>query len=1045
MKLLCALIFAAAAWAQSPTINDFPSREFGQLKLDQTSINSGAPNLVEGRELNSPQGIAFDTSVSPPILYVADTFNNRVLAWRDPASLSNGAPADMVIGQRDRLSTGAWGPGTSFSAGLYRPTSVAVDALGNLYVLDAGNNRILRYPAPFRQPAGDPLSVDLVIGQRGVSSGRFRNEGNSQPSEKTMAFQPYDNGPLLSSGMTFDRQGNLWVADAGNNRVLRFPGVVNLAANTPEPQADIVLGQTSFTTGTVPGNDYSVYPDGPRSNPNILAQPSSVAVDAAGRLYVTDNYGRVLYYSPVAQFAPAARILGIPHKVPSGTPPPQYPNNESVGYVDLRTGAISAASGIFTDGTYLYVCDTPNHRITRYDSPERWLAATATVPSPTLAAEYGQPDFNSGKKNRGQVEANASGFNLPVAGAFLGTDMWIVDTGNNRVVDFPAAGTLSYANASRVLGQLDFGYGSPNLVEGRELWLTGSFVGGDVVVDKTSTPPHLYIADTFNNRILGFYDARRVGTDTRSLLTQTADLVIGQSDRFHTTVNYPSGVSDQPSDTGLNLPAGLAVDGSGNLWVADTGNGRVLRFPAPFAQPKGVVQHATVVLGKGSFTAPPLTDAGVRNMNSPFGLTLLSNGSLAVSDIAHNRVLVFKRPAGGDFVSNAAADIVLGQSSFDQSASGSGQASLKTPTHLAVDSSDRLYVCDTGNNRLQVFTNAPQASNGATAAFSLGGAGTSINSPQGVAVSQISGEIWLANTGANTIFRLPEFTALLLNPTSQVTQIGSPAPAALALDPSDNLIVAEGFNRVSFYFAKLIPQHAASYNSQPLAPGQLAYLYRLGADFDLPAADGTSSNPWPNVLSDYKVTVNGIPAPIFRLNKTRIDFMVPMSAPSSGTAEFLVQRDSTGEIVGTVTYTMAESNPGFFTANATGTGQAAAVNEDGTVNGPGNCVGRGHIISFYLTGQGYVPGAPPDGAPPSGPVPTPVLPTVVVDTVSSLSDPSIIQYSGLGAFAGGWQLNIKVPEAVPPKPNAVIALTMRDRSSRIGPTSTPLLTTFCVK
>src|SRR5262249_23651047 len=156
------------------------------------------------------------------------------------------------------------------------------------------------------------------------------------------------------------------------------------------------------------------------------------------------------------------------------------------------------------------------------------------------------------------------------------------------------------------------------------------------------------IADTNNNRVLAFRDARKVGTDTRTVLTQTADLVIGQVDKLHSTVNIPSGLTDVPSDTGLNGPVGLAVDAKGNLWVADTGNGRVLRFPAPFDQPPGG-PRANVVLGKGSFTATPLPDAGIANLAAPYGLALLSDGSLAVSDIAHNRVAVFRRPAGGDF------------------------------------------------------------------------------------------------------------------------------------------------------------------------------------------------------------------------------------------------------------------------------------------------------------------------------------------------------------------------------------------------------------
>ncbi len=64
----------------------------------------------------------------------------------------------------------------------------------------------------------------------------------------------------------------------------------------------------------------------------------------------------------------------------------------------------------------------------------------------------------------------------------------------------------------------------------------------------------------------------------------TADLVIGQPDLFTALVNYPSNSPTQANAQGLWSPEGLAVDAKGNLYVADTCNARVLRFPAPFAQ-----------------------------------------------------------------------------------------------------------------------------------------------------------------------------------------------------------------------------------------------------------------------------------------------------------------------------------------------------------------------------------------------------------------------------------------------------------------------------
>jgi uncharacterized protein (TIGR03437 family) len=1011
---------AGGVWAQSPAINELPSREFGQLRLlPFGQATSSAPNLVEGRELSSPRGIAFDTSVSPPILYVADYSNHRVLAWLNPAGRIAGDKADLVIGQRDLLSTLPLGPGTTLSTGLRYPTSVAVDRGGNLYVLDAGNNRILRYPTPFRQ-SGDLLPVDLVIGQRSVGSGNQANQGQSQPSEKTLAFQV--GGEIVDeAGIAFDSQGNLWVTDFYNNRVLRFPAAV-LTGTTLEPPADLVLGQPTFASNSIPqdsgGENYYI-------TKTVTDHPLALAFDQSGRLFVVDNRGRVLVYTSFAMGAAAARILGIPAR-PSQGQQVTFPNSYSVGQFSPQGGLLRSAEGVFTSGNNVFVLDSGDNRIMRFGPFETWPGETSTAYSPAAVAVIGQDSFAVAKPQRGQTEANASGFARPVAGAFLGTDMWVSDAGNNRVLSFSQSGSLVFASASKVLGQYAFNYNSPNLVEGRELWVAASnFVGGAVVVDKNSNPPRLYIADTLNNRVLGFRDARRVGTDTRGILEQRADLVIGQPDVFHTTVNYPSADPLILSDTGLSAPTGLAVDANGNLWVADTGNGRVLRFPSPFTLSPGVLHHANIVLGQANFNSPPVKDAGTRNMNQPSGLAMLTNGSLAVSDIVHNRVLIF-RPVG-DFASYQAASVVLGEPDFSSSGAGSAINQLRSPRHIAGDSSDRLYIADTGNNRIVVYTNL---SSGPSSAFQLGG----MNAPFGISVSQVTGEIWVANTNSNVIYRYPEFQQLQLNPAVTPAQIQTGLPIAVTLDSFDNLIVVEGLNRATFYFAKAITRHAASYNGNPLAPGQLALLGRLGKDFALTQTDGTGIVPWSTTLADIQVLVNGVLAPIFQVLPNRIDFQVPMSTPVPGPVEFLVQRASTGEVLAAVTQTMASKNPGFFTLNQSGTGQAAAVNQDGTINGPANPVGRGQVIAFYLTGQGVVDGAPQDGLGTSGPLSTRVKPHILSATCGGVFPDSAVEYSGLApGYPGLWQVNVKVPDACAPGNATQVVLTLEDVPSNVFP------------
>jgi uncharacterized protein (TIGR03437 family) len=1046
-RLFC--LSAATLAAQSVTINTAPSREFGQPTLPPSTspfnLPSSKENFVEGREMSSPLSIAFDNSVSPPIVYVADTFNNRVLAWRNAATITKTNFADLVIGQPSLQQTNAGGPGTGFSTGLSIPAAVAVDAKGNLYVADEGNNRILRYPAPFNQSAGF-LAVDLVIGQVSISSGTGANGGTPVVSAKGLAF--YAGGNAFTLAMTFDAQGNLWVTDPGNNRVLRFP-VGSLAAGTPQPSADLVLGQNDFVSSAVVGF----------SNQTIktsLAQPGGLAFDQTGRLFVSDAGSRVLQYSPpFNNGSSAARVLGIAQAQPGQTV--LYPTQYTLGAGGVFTGG-GSPEGLFTIGNNLFVMDSPQSRIMRYDDAANWPAESPTTFSPPALTVIGQPSFSSGKPNQGASQPTGSTFAAPGAGAAVTvngtTEIWIADTGNNRVIALAQTGNQTFPSpASRLLGQLDYIYNASNLVEGRELFLRGSFSAGGVVIDKNSNPPHLYVADTFNNRILGFKDARLVGTDARTVLTMKADLVIGQPDLFTTAVNYPSPTPAQLNDSGLNGPIGLVLDSAGNLFVADSGNSRILRFPTPFGQPSGGLQHANLVLGQSSFTALKITDPSAFTMNTPWGLTIFDDGSVGASDVAHNRVLIFRKPSG-DFANGQAAAIVLGQSGFSTTGSGTGNGSFNAPRNIATDSSDRLYVADAANNRLLVFTRAISASNGASSAYQLPG----LSGPQGVTVSTLTGEIWVANSGANQILRYPEFQTLQLNGPTPTASLLAGGPLQIALDAFDDVVALENSNRMTFYFPSLTYQHAANFNQQPMAPGMLAYLYRLGQPFSI--ADGAAvSYPWPMTLSDLQVTVNGMNAPIFRTSSSgRIDFQVPSMAPcgcngEANTADFVVSNMSTGQILAAGTFQMQQASPGFFTTGAGGTGQIAALNhDDNSVNSASNQVARTHIIELYLTGMGRVSGQPADGTPPPGPVASPVPTTVIMANPGPGALPAgNIIYSGLSpSFPGGWQVDVTVPNEVSPSNTVTTVVTLYDIQSNLGAVTSgnpngKIVTTIAVK
>jgi uncharacterized protein (TIGR03437 family) len=342
-----------------------------------------------------------------------------------------------------------------------------------------------------------------------------------------------------------------------------------------------------------------------------------------------------------------------------------------------------------------------------------------------------------------------------------------------------------------------------------------------------------------------------------------------------------------------------------------------------------------------------------------------------------------------------------------------------------------------------------------------------ISLPQAVAVNSLTTELWVANSGSGQVVRFPEYTSCQISTCAPTAVLSTPpaAPIGLTLDISGNVIVGDSYNHLTFFFAQAFYKNAATFSAQqPLAPGMIAVLGRLGIPFNISTnasvcaspnllANGTCSAqtlPWPTTLSDLNLTVswpgsppNGVAAPIYATNSGygAIYFQVPGAAPTSGTANFIVTQASTGAVLGVGQFQMTKTDPGFFTTSANGLGAVAALNFHGAtyygVNSSSNPVARGDTVALYLTGEGQVVGGPPpDGAAPTSGLTTATLPLVYIDAL-----PSTVTYSGLGGgYPGLWQVNVTVP-SVGPLPNQAnsIVLTYLGVQSNIGGNSNAAL------
>ncbi len=227
------------------------SNYFAQPNLNETMINRIVPNRTF-----HVGGVHIDTSTEPNRIYVVDSGNNRILGF-EGIEMSPDREADIVIGQPSAYDSGTCNrdnttyadpdaetlcfqpyPNTISTLESGRSTQMATDNEGNLYLVDLANNRVLKYIDPFET---DTIADD-VWGQDNFTE-RACNQGHIRPSDYTLCTEwPHEfsnsRAQVFTAGVEVDSEGNLWVADTGNNRVLRFPA--------GEKHADLVLGQDYF-------------------------------------------------------------------------------------------------------------------------------------------------------------------------------------------------------------------------------------------------------------------------------------------------------------------------------------------------------------------------------------------------------------------------------------------------------------------------------------------------------------------------------------------------------------------------------------------------------------------------------------------------------------------------------------------------------------------------------------------------------------------------------------------------------------------------------
>lgn len=605
---------------------------------------SGDGGLALNAELNNPTAVAIDSTGN---LYIADSANYRI------RKIATNGIITTVAGNGTGGFSGDGGAATN--ANLFGPTSVVVDASGNLYIADTFNERI-------RKVATSGIIISIA------GNGTYGYSGDGGPATRAELADPV--------AIAIDASGNVYIAEA----------IVPLTI--PDTLTNRIRKISSGgIISTVAGNGTKGYSgDGGPATSAALDNPSGIAVDASGNLFVADTYNSVI--RKVAGGTIATIVgTGIYGFFGDGG----QATNATLGYPMGVT--LDSSSNIF-------VADTGNNRV-------RKVSSTGIIN--TLA---GASDGHYGFSSNGAAATNAV-LDIPVSVAVDNVGgVYFADSQNNVIRKVASNGTITTVAGDGLVGYTGDGtsaiFSAINEPQG-------------VAVD---TSGNLYIADTYNNRVRKVSSAGIIST------------VAGNG-----TIGY-SGDGAPATNATLYNPNAVAVDASGNIFVADTGNNVVRKVAA-----NGVI---STVAGDGthgfSGDGGPATNA---KLASPNGVVIGATGNLYIGD-SNNAVI--RKVASNGIITTVAGN---GTGGFSGDGGAATNAKISSSKEIALDSSENLYIADVANDRIREVKNgiiSTVAGNGDRAYYGDGGLATAaaLQAPAGVAVDA-RGNIFIADQINNRI------------------------------------------------------------------------------------------------------------------------------------------------------------------------------------------------------------------------------------------------------------------------------------------------------
>jgi DNA-binding beta-propeller fold protein YncE len=385
----------------------------------------------------------------------------------------------------------------------------------------------------------------------------------------------------------------------------------------------------------------------------------------------------------VVGFLAASNVL-VPAIAHAATP---YNASDVLGQPDFTSNGstpVDANHLNYSDGTaldsvehYLFVSDDGNNRVLAYP-----LDSNNNLTSHTPTYVLGQPNFTSSTGTATQSGMNGnSGIAYDAANHYL----FVADYFNNRTLVYNATNLATGMNATYVLGQPNFTSSTGTASQSGE--------GGPASVVYDAAGHLLYVADWNNNRTLVY--------DTTNLANgMNATYVLGQP-------NFTSSTGTA-TQSGEHDPGAVVYDTANHyLFVADYFNNRTLVYNTTNL---ATGMNATYVLGQPNFTSSTGTTTQ-SGEHGPDGVAYdPARSQLFIEDGSNSRVLIYNLSAGITNGMNASG--VLGQPDFTSSTPATTQSGFNLPqgaNDFYDTTNNRLYVSDSGNNRVMIFNFAKLA------------------------------------------------------------------------------------------------------------------------------------------------------------------------------------------------------------------------------------------------------------------------------------------------------------------------------------------------